>query len=378
MNDNLKLKFLLVLFLNKRNQIIIFLCYLIPLIITVFFIQNRNESQIAEIEFNKSNNLTDFNYNEFNVNSDVYKISNHHFLTKFAEVISNHKFLNEVINEIKYLKKDQLNINEDYENEIRLEASRIKLIKPIINRDDSMLYQSTLNPNYRIIFESKYLSGRSDYVNFYLFLFHKAAEEVYNNIESDVNKIIKMLSSTKERNLDRLNRKKEIAIQDIIFYNEDKIRSLRENLEIAKSLNLQSLSEYALDLSKDKKFSLSDTQYFLVGSNIINAELQNYLTRLKLISENPDSFASIYEISKEIKLLNQKDDDLYLRNTFNDLFDDMKSVSLLNYDVNKIRMKDSHLSKAILLFLSIFISTLIVIIFLFFRFFQNNNFDEKN
>lgn len=369
-------KFFLDLILIKNNQLIIFFIFLIPLTITTIILQNRNETQSTVLEFNHSDNLPNFNYKEFNDNNNVFELSNVIFVEKFANLISDQDFLFKIIKEKKYINKDELNKDANYDTEVRLEASKIKITKPIINRDQTMLYQSTLNPNYRLSFESKYLSGKNEYIDFYTFLFRNGIEQIYQEIRLDVEEIINILKLKKEREIERLMNLKNNSIEDTIFNYKKESNKLKESLNIALSASLDEISEYAVEISKNNDEEISGSETFLFGSKVIRAKLINVENKIETFINDPESNEEIYEISKKIRTLEQDDTDTYLDLTFDNLFKSMKENNILYFDVNRVKIDKVQLDSIVMVFISMVVSIFILFIFLFIKLFRHNYFEK--
>ena len=328
-------------YINKLVQYFrsIIILVIFSLSIGIIFIFFGKQNLQVTMEFNPIDESELYEFSILN-KFDIIEFNPQMLLDRTIGSISD-KLIFESIDELKIFDKAKYEI-EDYNDIIFQEVGKFIIVKPIITKEDRILYQRTLNSSYRFIYETDRINDKKIIKSLYKNILSKAEKSVKEDYRNKVKNIIFTEKQWIKYKINDLSKSRENKINNYLNVSEKNIAILEENLRIANSLNLiddviinTSLQSELFKLPKKEQILTLEIEdenendyYYLEDENDYYYD-QDLYTKLNF----PIYYFGSAAISEQIEIAKSKlEFELLNRDTINS-----KAINKINAEIQKYK-----------------------------------------
>ncbi len=359
MSDDLKVDFLSLINILLRNLKVLIVITIIFTLSGVLFSQLKKTEMLATLEFNTLSEIELYEYSILNKFELLDEITPESLSQRTVSAIDNELIFNS-IKDLGIINENSFPSFDEYEDAIYREVGKLFVVKPIITKEDRILFQQTLNSNYRIMYETDLVQNSEIFQLLFQNILNAAETKVQKNYKTNIQNIIRKEKKWISFEIQDLQKERNILIENHVLSLNEQLRILIENLKIAESLGFTEDkvldSQIETDLFKvnpvlndsDEEFSITLSPHYYFGSVAIKEQIANLKRNIEISKNKPKNIRNkkINEIDMKIQQILQNRD----IERFEDLYNlsplvDERNFKSIKYNSPSIEIENIGLGK---------------------------------
>ncbi len=359
MSGDLKIDFFSIINILLRNLKALLVITIIFTLSGVIFSQLKKTEMLATLEFNALSESELYEYSILNKFELLDEITPESLTQRTVGAIDNELIFNS-IKDLGIVNENNFPSFNEYEDAIYREVGKLFVVKPIITKEDRILFQQTLNSNYRIMYETDLVQNSEIFQSLFQTILNAAEAKVQKNYKTNIQNIIRKEKKWINFEIQDLQKQRNILIENYVLSLNEQLRILNENLTIAESLGFTDdmilNSQIETDLFKvnpvltdsDEELSITLSPHYYFGSVAIREQIVNLEKNIEITKNNPKNIRN-----KKINEIDMKIQEI-LQNTDIERFEDLYNLSPLvneknfksiKYNPPSIEIKNQSLGK---------------------------------
>ena len=335
---------------------------IIFLMIGIYFDKNQDQLFESSIVLKETRPSNEYDY--LNLLNGNELISNKKIAEKAFYLLRDNNIFKDALKDSNIIENELDNINEEL---IEIEATNFELLPPIRSQADKDLYQREYSDDYNLIYKTNVPINLEVLKKMFNYILLKTNNKVKRQIDEEIKSII----LNKKLNNKHLIEDHLMETDNLIFtfknISNQRLVFLRDNLEIAKAISLDSATELLSIYYENISVNLDDfnVPHYLYGETLIKKEIKQLEDKL----ENLEPNLHIKEVSEILTKIKKIEEDPFF-SRFKQAYDDTninsnKNFKTFDYNLSKIQTKEIKISSVFIYIISTLLSLILSFIIIF-------------